>query len=134
MEITKDQKLKIAKIAKKFQLKLVVIFGSFANGVTRGDSDLDVAILGLKAVSFGRQINLIGEFSRIFNKNIDLSVLNNANPLLIFQVSKNSILLYGSREEFSKFKLYAFNAYNDYAPYFIMEKNLNKIIISGYAH
>jgi len=134
MEITKDQKLKIAKIAKKFQLKLIVIFGSFVGGKNRKDSDLDIAVLGLREVSFKEQISLINELSRIFNKNIDLSVLNKANPLLLFQASKNPILLYGSREEFLKFKLYAFKAYNDYAPYFAMEKNLNKKIISAYAH
>ncbi len=134
MEITKNQKLKIAKIAKKFQLKLVVIFGSFVSGKNRNDSDLDIAVLSLREVSFKEQISLINELSQIFNKNIDLSVLNKANPLLLFQASKNSILLYGSREEFLKFKLYAFNAYNDYAPYFAMEKNLNKKIISAYAH
>ena len=134
MEITKNQKLKIAKIAKKFQLKLIIIFGSFASGKNRKDSDLDIATLGLKVVSFNEQISLTNELSLIFNKNIDLSVLNRANPLLLFQASKNSILLYGKREDFLKFKLYAFNAYNDYAPYFEMEKNLNKKIISAYAH
>jgi len=134
MEITKDQKLKIAKIAKQFQLKLVVMFGSFVNRKNRKDSDLDIAVLGSKEVSFNEQISLTNEFSLIFNKNIDLSVLNKANPLLLFEASKNSILLYGSREEFSKFKLYAFNVYNDYTPYFEMEKNLNKKIISAYAH
>lgn len=133
MEITKDQKLKITKIAKKFQLKLIVIFGSFANGKHRKDSDLDIAVLGLKEISFNEQISLTNKLSLIFNKNIDLSVLNRANPLLLFQVSKNSILLYGSREEFLKFKLYAFNAYNDYAPYFEMEKKLNKKIINRFA-
>ncbi len=127
------QKLKIAKIAKKFQLKLIVIFGSFVSGKNRKDSDLDIAVLGSREVSFKEQISLINELSQIFNKNIDLSVLNRANPLLLFQASKNPILLYGSREEFLKFKLYAFNAYNDYAPYFEMEKNLNKKIISAYA-
>jgi len=134
MKIAKDQKIKIAKIAKKFRLKLIVIFGSFANGKNRDDSDLDIAILGSKEVSFKEQISLINELSLAFNKNIDLSVLNKANPLLLFEASKNSILLYGSREEFLKFKLYAFNAYNDYAPYFAMEKNLNKKIISAYAN
>ena len=133
VKIIKSRKLKIAKIAKKFQLKLVVIFGSFANGKNRKDSDLDIAVLGSREVSFNEQISLTNEFSQIFNKNIDLSVLNKANPLLLFQASENSILLYGSREEFSKFKLYAFNVYNDYAPYFEMEKNLNKKIISAYA-
>jgi predicted nucleotidyltransferase len=132
MKINKNQKLKIAKIAKKLQLKLIVIFGSFANGKDRKDSDLDIAVLGLKDVSFNEQISLINELSLIFSKNIDLSVLNNSNPLLLFQVSKNPILLYGSREELLKFKLYAFNVYNDYAPYFKMEKNLNKKIISAY--
>jgi len=128
------QKLKITKIAKKFQLKLVVIFGSFASGKNKKDSDLDIAILGSKDVSLKEQINLINELSRVFNRNIDLSVLNKANPLLLFEASKNSILLYGSREDFLKFKLYAFNAYNDYAPYFEMEQNLNKKIINAYAN
>lgn len=134
MEITKGQKLKIAQIAKKFQLKLIVIFGSFASGKNRKDSDLDIAVLGLREISFNDQISLINQFSLIFNKNVDLSVLNKANPLLLFQASKNPILLYGSREDFLKFKLYAFNVYNDYSPYFEMEKNLNKKIISAYAY
>ncbi|MDP2709260.1 MAG: nucleotidyltransferase domain-containing protein [bacterium] len=134
MKITSDQKLKIAKIAKKFELKLVLIFGSFANGKNRYDSDLDVAVLGFKEVSFDEQIGLTNKLAQIFNKNIDLSVLNKANPLLLFQVSKDPLLLYGSREEFLKFKLYAFNTYHDYAPYFAMEKNLNKKIISAYAN
>lgn len=127
------QKLKIEKIAKKFHLKMIVVFGSFASGKNRADSDLDVAVLGLKEVSFKDQIRLTNELSLIFNKNIDLSVLNTANPLLLFQASKNSILVFGNKEEFLKFKLYAFSAYNDYAPYFEMEKNLNKKLINAYA-
>ncbi len=134
MEITHQHKLEVAKIAKKFQLNLVVIFGSFANGKQREDSDLDIAVLGDKEISFNEQIGLINELSLIFNKNIDLSVLNRANPLLLFQVSQNSVIIYGSHEEFLKFKLYAFNVYNDYAPYFAMENNLNKKIINTYAN
>jgi uncharacterized protein len=138
MEITNlplaGQKLKIARIAKKFRLKLIIIFGSFANGKNRKDSDLDIAILGLKEVCLKEQISLTNELSKIFNKNIDLSVLNKANPLLLFEANKNSILLFGNKEEFMKFKLRAFNAYNDYAPYFEMEKSLNKRIINAYAN
>lgn len=134
MTITKSQKLKIAKIAKKFQLKLIIIFGSFTNGKNRAGSDMDIAVLGLKEIFFNEQIGLANELALIFKKNIDLSVLNKANPLLLFQASKNPILLYGKREDFLKFKLYAFNVYNDYTPYFEMEKNLNKKIISAYAN
>jgi uncharacterized protein len=110
-----------------------MVFGSFASGKNRKDSDLDIAVLGLKDIPFSDQIRMINELSIIFCGNIDLSILNRANPLLLFQVSRNSILLYGKKEEFMKFKLYAFNAYNDYAPYFEMEKNLNKKIINSYA-
>ena len=133
-EIINSQKSEIKKIAKKFNLKLVFIFGSFAAGKNREDSDLDIAVLGLKKISFEEQIDLNNEFSVIFNKNVDLSILNSANPLLLFQASKNAILIYGSYEEFMKFKLYAFNVYNDYAPYFEMEKVLNKKIINAYAN
>lgn len=134
MKIAKEQKLKIAKIARKFQLKLIIIFGSFANGKNRDDSDLDIAVLSLKEVFFKEQVSLINELSAVFSKNVDLSVLNKANPLLLFQASKNSVLLYGEEEEFLKFKLYAFNVYNDYAPYFAMEKSLNKKIINAYVN
>lgn len=134
MKITKEQKLKIAKIAKKFQLKLVLIFGSFAMGKNRVDCDLDIALLGNKEIAFKSQISLTNELSKVFNKNVDLSVLNQANPLLLFEASKSPILLYGNRSDFLKFKLYAFKAYHDYAPYFKLENNLNKKIISAYAN
>lgn len=131
---TGEQKLKIKKIAKKFSLKLVFIFGSFANGKNRIDSDLDIAVLGFREISFEDQIELISELSDIFKKNIDLSILNRTNPLLLFQVSKSSILIFGNREDFLKFKIYAFKLYNDYAPYFEMENRLNKRIINAYAN
>lgn len=133
MRVTSTQKLKAVEVAKKFKLKLIIIFGSFANGKNSIDSDLDIAVLGSKNVSFNNQIDLISELSRIFNNEVDLTVLNTANPLLLFQVSKNPILLYGNREELLKFKLRAFKTYHDYAPYFAMERKLNKKIIKAYA-
>ena len=134
MKITRNQKKEIARIAKKFQLKLVIVFGSFASGKNHKDSDLDIAIFGSDRIFFDAQIDLTNEFAVIFDRNIDLSLLNDANPLLLFQVSKNASLLFGSREEFLKFKLYAFKAYNDYLPYFKMENKLNKKIINSYAY
>lgn len=133
MKITVKQKLEIAKVAEKFQLKLMVVFGSFANGKQREDSDLDIGVLGLEEISFKEQISLMSELAVIFNKEIDLSVLNRTNPLLLFQVSKNSVLLFGKQEDLLKFKLYAFKSYHDYAPYFAMENALNKKIINTYA-
>lgn len=132
MDISKKQQEKISEIAKKYSLKLVLLFGSFANRKNRKDSDLDIAIFGSQKISFHKELKIIGEFSRIFGKEIDLTILNRANPLLSFQVSKNCVLLYGAKEDFFKFKTYAFRLYSDYAPYFEMEKNLNKRIINNF--
>lgn len=129
----KKLKPAINKLAKKHQLKLVLLFGSFASGKNRGDSDLDIAVLSSKKISFIDEIDMANEFSSLFGKNADLTILNRANPLLLFQVSKNAVLLCGSRKDFLNFKLYAFKAYHDYTPYFEMERKLNKKIIDTYA-
>jgi len=134
MEINEKQKMRIEEVAKRYQLKLVLLFGSFANGKNRKDSDLDIAVLDSKKISFNKQLKIIGEFSRIFGKNIDLTVLNRANPLLLGQINKNCVLLHGRREDFLKFKLRAFRLFCDYAPYFEMEKKLNKKLLNSYAN
>lgn len=133
MKITPGQKKNIAKIAKKHGLELALLFGSFASGENRKDSDLDIAVLGKKEISFKKSIDLTNEFTKVFHKNIDLAVLNHANPLLLHQVEQNSILLSGKEEKFFEFKLRAFRRYHDYAPYFEMEAQLNKELIKQYA-
>jgi len=134
MEINSKQQAKLNKILKKYRLKLIILFGSFASGKNHKESDLDLAVLGAEKISFENQIKLINEFTKIFSQEIDLTVLNNANPLLGFQISKNSLLLAGKQADFLNFKLQAFHAFNDYAPYFEMERKLNKRIIQAYAN
>lgn len=134
MRISKEQKLKTAEIAKKHKLKLVIIFGSFASGKNRKDSDLDIGVISEKEISFEKQIKLTNEFSVIFRKNIDLSILNHTNPLLLFEASRSAILLYGKQKDFFEFRLRAFHAYNDYQPFFKLENELNKKIIKSYAN
>ncbi|HAT74356.1 MAG: hypothetical protein US30_C0018G0002 [Candidatus Moranbacteria bacterium GW2011_GWF2_36_839] len=134
MLILKKQKLNTAEIAKKYKLKMVIVFGSFASGKNRKDSDLDLGVLSEKEISFETQITLINEFSQIFKKNIDLSVLNRANPLLLFEASRNAVLLFGNQKDFFEFRLRAFHAYNDYQPFFKLENELNKKIIKAYAN
>lgn len=133
MSINQEKKQKINKIAKKYGLKLVLLFGSFANGKMHENSDMDIAVLSAKNIPFERYLNLTGELSKLFCKDVDLTILNEANPLLLSQVSKNSALLYGNKKSFAEFKLYAFHRYNDYLPYFKMERILNKKLVKHYA-
>ncbi|OGI25155.1 MAG: hypothetical protein A3J76_03045 [Candidatus Moranbacteria bacterium RBG_13_45_13] len=133
MKITPRQKKNINKIAKKHRLELVMLFGSFASGENRKDSDLDIAVLGKNNISLRKTLAISRELSFIFEKEVDLSVMNQANPLLLHQVEQNAILLSGRDEKFFEFKLRAFRRYHDYAPYFEMETRLNRELIKQYA-
>ncbi len=137
MELTKEQKQALALVAKKYQLQLVLLFGSLSTGKARKESDADVAVLaeGKRIMrSFGAFLELIEELSSIFKREVDLSLLNTANPLLLHKVSQQAELLFGSRKDFIKFRLHAFHRYNDYLPYFKIEAKLNKTILRQYVN
>lgn len=134
MIISIKQQQQINKLSKKYQLQLVLLFGSVAKGKDRQDSDIDIAILCEKNISFKKYLELIGGFSKIFKKTVDLSNITETNPLLLQQISNECLLLYGNKNDFMRFKLYAFHRYNDYLPFFKMERALNKKLIQQYAH
>lgn len=133
MIVTQKQKKKVKELAIKHDLRLVMVFGSFATGKNREDSDLDIAILGNDDVDFGDLGKISMELSVIFSVDVDLSIMNHTNPLHLYQASKNAQLLYGTRRNFFNFKLNAFHVYNDYLPYFRLEAIYNKKIIKQYA-
>jgi predicted nucleotidyltransferase len=135
MEMTKKQQLKIANIAKRYSLRLVILFGSFADGKDGAESDMDIAVQFKKeSISFKKLIKLSMEMSQIFGEDIDLSVINRANPLLFKQISQNGVLLFGTHNDFTAFKTLAFHRYNDYLPFFKLEEEANKKYLKIYAH
>jgi len=99
MEITKNQKLKIAKIAEKYQLKLVYLFGSRANGKIGPLSDYDFAVyLDEKDAKkrFDIRLKLIAEVSEIFKTDkVDICVLNDIEgPELKYNIIKEGIIIF----------------------------------------
>lgn len=137
MELTKQQKNALSRVAEKYQLQLVLLFGSLATGKSRKESDADIAVLakGEKIInSFSAFLKLIEELSCIFKREADLSLLNTANPLLLHKVNQQARLLFGTQKDFMKFRLHAFHRYNDYLPYFEMEAKVNKNILQKYVN
>lgn len=132
MKITRAQKIELKKVSEKYNIKLMLVFGSVATGNDRADSDMDIGILFEKEIDFSGHLRVQGELQNIFQKKIDIAILNHANPLLMSEVSKNPILLYGDKKELLKFRLYSFHRYNDYAPFFEMEKRVNSAILKKY--
>ena len=116
MEIPEEQKQKLTEIGKKFDLKLILLYGSYAKGTQTELSDLDIAVLREKPLDFNTHVELYGEFSSIFGdieRDLDVQILDRKDPLFLYQVAKNSQLLYGSTLDYNEFRAYAFRAYHD---------------------
>jgi len=110
----KNLKPKINNLAKKYNLSLVILYGSHARGKVHKESDIDIAVLGARPIPFEKLIDLNNEFAEIFKvKEIDVKSLHNTNFLFRYQVMYKGILLYGKSYNYNSFKSYAFRDYYD---------------------
>lgn len=123
IRINLSSKKKIKKIGEKHYLSLVLAFGSFAKGKVHKGSDLDIAVLAKKTLSFREHSKLYSGFSEIFEgRNVDLVLINHADPLFLKQILANCQVLYGSERTLAELRIYAFKRYCDYRPYLDLEK------------
>lgn len=115
MKITKEQQEQINKIGEKYQLRFIIIHGSYASGEEKKGSDLDVAILGREKVEFSRLLAIHGEMGRIFGDNktreLDLKTLHDKDPLFIFQAVSKGMLIYGDKHDYSFFEALSIRKY-----------------------
>lgn len=65
-------------IAAQPDIRLAIVFGSMANGNTHQDSDLDIALLGKRALEPTRRIELIEAISELTGRPVDLVDLRTA--------------------------------------------------------
>ena len=102
----------IQAIAEKYDLNLVVLFGSQATGKTHSKSDVDVAVLSKCPVDITK---LMVAFSAVFKRE-DVEVVNlaTASPTTMYVMVRDGQLLY-ERESgaFLKWKLYAIWVWRD---------------------
>ena len=105
-------------IIRNQSVSLFYLFGSQASGATSPLSDVDCAVLfapGVPAKTYGdRQIRLIAEISRRLRRDdIDLVVLNAANPVVRFNVLAGEPLYMKSDEERIDFEVKTRREYFD---------------------
>jgi hypothetical protein len=130
MKISKNQKQKINKTAKKYGLKLVLIFGSFASGKKHKYSDYDIAVLTAenRNISDLKNYNdilfFLSEVLEIPSQKVDLTNLNNANPLLSYEITIKGTLVFGDKDLFDEYRARSFRNYIDARPLFDLEHRL----------
>lgn len=73
-------------------IDLVILFGSVAGGVTRADSDLDLAVKGREPLDLVALTNTITQL--LHADAVDVVDLRRASPLLMMEVARGGQLLY----------------------------------------
>ena len=94
-EVEKVLNKYIDKLVRDYEIKLIYIFGSYAKGENRADSDLDIAMYFDREIDGFAKLDIFGELVGIFNReDIDLVILNNVDEVLKFQVIKYGKVVY----------------------------------------
>lgn len=121
---TADVKRRVAAIAHEHGLKLVLAFGSAVSGAMHDKSDIDVAILaGRQDLSFRLFSDIASELNALFpRRELDLAVIDRADPLFLKKIMEAPLLLYGDERTFNELKIYAYKRYIDHKPFLAMEK------------
>jgi len=99
----------IEKLAEKYRLSLVLLFGSRVSGKVHKHSDYDIAVLGDKPLDLMDEGKIICDFFPIFQtQEVDLTDLKKAPPLLMKKIfDENKILFCRDLEIYYKYQAYS---------------------------
>lgn len=77
--------------ASKPEVKVVGVYGSYAKGLARADSDIDICIASDRSIDIEIKVALSTELSLLLGKEIDLVDLNSIHGVILKETLKNSI-------------------------------------------
>lgn len=119
MNILKNNEilLELSEIAKKYNLSLLVLFGSRAKGTYKTSSDYDFAYIAPSNFTTENKINLIDDLMFLFKtEKIDLiNILQNHDTKLRYEIFFSGKMIYEKKKSlFSDLKGKAFIDYIDF--------------------
>lgn len=102
------------EIVNKYNLKLLLTFGSFGTERFTQHSDIDVAYFSKRVLTAEEELQMMCDLIMYFERDkIDLVNLAKAVPLLMYEIACNSRVLYEEDENLLKFKMKASARYAD---------------------
>lgn len=105
---------KIENIAKKYSLRLLVLFGSRATNTHHEKSDFDIAYIKKGELLFSDRLQLIISLEDFFKtERVDLVNLSTANILFRYEIMQSGKLLYGDESLYASCKRLAFRDFLD---------------------
>lgn len=121
------------RIARHYGIRLLLLFGSSVTGNVHPRSDVDLAVLlDRPRLSLGEHAELIHELQRLFpDREVDLAILNHADPLFLKKITDSCRLLHGSPSVLQRLKLLAFKRYQDHRRYLDLERRFVARAVAG---
>ncbi len=117
LPLNSQQSKRLSDLGRRHDLKLIILHGSYVTGKTHPHSDLDIAVLGRYEIDWKKLVDLYGEMENILNdkreRELDLKTLHRKDPLFLYEVMRDSQLLYGNPTEYHEMMNYAFCLYHD---------------------
>jgi predicted nucleotidyltransferase len=112
------------RIARAHGIRLLLQFGSTVTGRVHAKSDVAVAVLLERPrQTLEERGAMVHDLEALFpDRELDLAILNHADPLFLKQVMDTARLLYGAPTELRRLQLLAFKRYQDHRKYFEMER------------
>jgi len=118
-------KKKLINLCKKYKIKLMVIFGSFITEYFNYQSDIDLAVLAtdINLIKDNKSI-ILKKLEKLFeHREIDLILLNHADPLLKFDIAAEGKIIYEKETGiYNEFKVRAMNEHNDAKKFYKLDK------------
>lgn len=114
----------LRELAHRFGIRVILQFGSTVTGTTHDRSDLDLAVqLDTPAVSLETILEMQEALqSRFPGCEVDVAILNRADPLFRKKIMEGCRMLLGTSQDFARLRLYAFKTYQDFQPYLELER------------
>jgi predicted nucleotidyltransferase len=115
---------KLAAIARRHGIVLLLQFGSSVTGRTHARSDVDLGVLLERPPrSLAEHADLVHDLQQLFpGREVDVAIVNHADPLFLKNVTERCQLLYGASRRLHELRMYAFKRYQDHRRYLALER------------
>ncbi|MBI4117269.1 MAG: nucleotidyltransferase domain-containing protein [Parcubacteria group bacterium] len=118
MEISERHEQKLKEIERKYDLRLLILFGSRVSGKLHKESDYDIAYLSKRILSFEDEGRLIIDLMKVVETSderlINLVNIREAGPLLLKEIFREHQVLFKEKgDTYHAYKIYSIKNYLD---------------------
>ena len=116
--------LSLPEIAARHHVRILLQHGSTVSGHVHARSDLDLAaLLEEGQVSLASLAALSADLQCLYpGRDVDVAVINHADPLFLKKILERCELLYGSSRVLAELRMYAFKRYQDHRRFLALER------------